>query len=393
MQVPLSKKWSKTYRSYFFPSCKYYRSKFLLCQENFSFQITGWLPLHEAAWKGFEYCCSALIAGGSPIRPRTPKNETPADLARANAHHELAARLEETQEKPPLSQEEAERAERGWWGSTTVSREEAVHAVTAAAPVGKDGGDGTFLIRGSRKGRHVFVLTLLHDRKTHHFEIVRQGVFYFLEEGPYLPSLAHLVRHYSRFADGLPCRLKTAVPCASATQPRPDAAPRVPPRDMRGAPYPSNLQSLDKRLRYENNESLRRVRHSRDAIPLESVSVGALIGEGEFGSVREGEYLDSDGNRRKVAVKRLNALEGSDAASSRQREEFMKEAALMMMLDHQCVVQLIGNFVSTKKNLTFSVAIFLPAAKPSGPRTVRVVGVGVDEIGIPSQRKFILPRY
>ncbi len=96
------------------------------------------------------------------------------------------------------------------------------------------------------------------------------------------------------------------------------------------------------RLPYENNDSLRRVRHSRDAIPLESVSIGAMIGEGEFGSVWEGEYLDADGNRRKVAVKRLNALEGRDAVAKQQREEFAKEAQLMMMLDHQCVVQFIG---------------------------------------------------
>jgi len=44
--------------------------------------LTGWTPLHEAAWKGAATCAAALVAGGSPLRPRTPKNETPADLAR-----------------------------------------------------------------------------------------------------------------------------------------------------------------------------------------------------------------------------------------------------------------------------------------------------------------------
>ncbi len=296
-------------------------------------QLTGWQPLHEAAWKGYESCCLSLIAGGSPIRPRTSKNETPADLARANGHHGLAATLDASQEEA-LSPEEEAAVAADWWGSATVSREEAIHAVTAGGR-----GDGTFLVRGSRKGRNVFVLTLLHENKTLHFEIIRQGIYYFMERGPYLPSLAHLVRHYSRYADGLPCRLRHPVSCLSATHPRPDAPPRVPRRDPLASP-PSNLAHVDGRRRYENNASLRRVRHSRDAIPLESISLGAMIGEGEFGSVWEGEYLDADGNRQKVAVKRLgNTLEGQ------QREEFTKEAALMMVLDHQCVVRLIGNRV------------------------------------------------
>ncbi len=33
---------------------------------------------------------------------------------------------------------------------------------------------------------------------------------------------------------------------------------------------------------------------------------------------------------------------------------------------------------------------FLPAAKPSGPRTDRVVGVGGDEIGIPPRREIMM---
>ena len=207
-------------------------------QAFFFFQITGWLPLHESAWKGFENCCLALIEGGSPIRPRTPKNETPADLARANGLPALADKLESLQEEP-LSAEEADMAD--WWGSVTVSRDEALHAITAAGT-----GDGTFLVRGSRKGKNVFVLSLLYESKTHHFEIVRQGVFYFLEEGPYLPSLGHLVRHYTHHSDGLPCRLKHPVSCTAATQQRPAPAPRVTRREKM-VPYPSNLKNIDKR--------------------------------------------------------------------------------------------------------------------------------------------------
>ena len=37
--------------------------------------------------------------------------------------------------------------------------------------------------------------------------IEARGVYFFLEDGPYMPSLEHLIDHYSRFADGLPFKL------------------------------------------------------------------------------------------------------------------------------------------------------------------------------------------
>ncbi len=275
--------------------------------------ITNWTPLHEAAWKGSGECVTALLRGGSPLRPRTAKNETPADLARANGKLELARRLEEMEDLPAVSTEED-------WLHEGVTREQAIHLLT------KDGDnrnyDGTFLVRRSRKGRNIFVLSLLCDNKTCHFEIIKQGIYYFIGLGPYLSTLAHIVHHYSRFADGLPTRLSRPV------RPTP---PRLPPSRDRMKPYPTNLKSLH--ASYENNESLRRVRHSRDNIPTEAVQVGDIIGGGEFGSVYEGLYLNERGERRRVAIKVLNTM---------QREDFIKEAELLMMLDHQCVVQLIG---------------------------------------------------
>jgi len=69
---------------------------------------------------------------------------------------------------------------------------------------------------------------------------------------------------------------------------------------------------------------------------------GSMIGEGEFGSVWEGVYSDADGRSRRVAAKKLNTLEGAGEA---QKDEFAKEAQLMMRMDHQCVVQLIGELL------------------------------------------------
>ena len=56
-----------------------------------------------------------------------------------------------------------------------------------------------------------------------------------------------------------------------------DPPPRVPRREHLGV-YPSNLKPLDSSM-YENNDSLRRVRHSKDNVPREAISLGAIIGE------------------------------------------------------------------------------------------------------------------
>ena len=50
---------------------------------------TGWVPLHQAASAGNIDCVTALLESQAPTRPRTGKNETPADLARAGGHPEI----------------------------------------------------------------------------------------------------------------------------------------------------------------------------------------------------------------------------------------------------------------------------------------------------------------
>lgn len=277
-------------------------------------QITGWIPLHEAAWKGSLSCVAALVEGGSPLRPRTPKNETPEDLARANGYVELAKYLEEKDEDISVAFESII--------PCNLNREKTCELLSQAELK-----DGAYLIRKSRKGPNIFVLSLLFEKKTFHFEIVRQGVYYFMEQGPYMKSLMHLVHHYNLYADGLPCKLLHNL--------SPNLPPRVPVRE-RMPSYPTNLRSLTTST-YENNESLRRVRHSKDNIPKESIHLGGIIGEGEFGSVHEGIYLNEKGEEKSVAIKVLHALDNG------QTDEFIKEAELMMKMDHQCVVHLIGN--------------------------------------------------
>ena len=87
--------------------------------------------------------------------------------------------------------------------------------------------DGTFLIRKSMKKKNCFVLSTICEKTCTHFFIESRGIYVFLEEGPYMASLSELVDHYSRFSDGLPCRLTYPLLKMISDIPR---APDVPPR-------------------------------------------------------------------------------------------------------------------------------------------------------------------
>lgn len=68
------------------------------------------------------------------------------------------------------------------------------------------------------------------------------------------------------------------------------------------------------------------------------LSIGKILGEGEFGSVVEGEFRQLDGASEKVAVKTMKL----DSFSQREIEEFLNEAACMKDFDHPNVIRLLG---------------------------------------------------
>ena len=83
-------------------------------------------------------------------------------------------------------------------------------------------------------------------------------------------------------------------PSATGSRHSPPLPPRVPPARDPGD-YPTNVKPLNPREPYENNETLRKVRHSHDNIPFESIHVKDAIGEGEFGSVYKAVYMNEKG--------------------------------------------------------------------------------------------------
>nr|XP_040564641.1 LOW QUALITY PROTEIN: tyrosine-protein kinase Shark-like [Lepeophtheirus salmonis] len=259
-------------------------------------QLTGWVPLHEAAWKGYTKCCQILIAFGSPALPRTPKNETPGDIARANSHIALATILDSNAPKKfktSLSN----------WYHPDIDRQEAIRRLNEF-----NHGVVELFLFGIVKKAKTFVLTLAYEQKFHNFEIYKKGIYYFLKEGPYLISLEHVVDHYTKFSDGLPTQLCISV-----------SPPDVPMEKKIKFVYQFASYSTSER---SNSSGV----HSRNKV----------IGGGEFGLVYQGVYQSEEGTRYTVAIKVLNEM------GERQTKDFLREANVMMSLDHPCVVQLIG---------------------------------------------------
>uniref|UniRef100_A0A5F8HGC6 Tyrosine-protein kinase Mer n=1 Tax=Monodelphis domestica TaxID=13616 RepID=A0A5F8HGC6_MONDO len=68
------------------------------------------------------------------------------------------------------------------------------------------------------------------------------------------------------------------------------------------------------------------------------LTLGKILGEGEFGSVMEGNLNEQDGTSQKVAVKTMKL----DNFSQSEIEEFLSEAACMKDFDHPNVITLLG---------------------------------------------------
>lgn len=80
---------------------------------------------------------------------------------------------------------------------------------------------------------------------------------------------------------------------------------------------------------------------------MNELTLGAVLGEGEFGSVLRATYCAADAAPQQVAVKTLH-VQHTDT----NQKEFLSEAKLMMSVRHRCIVRLIGvSLVSQRTNL------------------------------------------
>ncbi|XP_071997319.1 tyrosine-protein kinase Mer isoform X2 [Engystomops pustulosus] len=89
------------------------------------------------------------------------------------------------------------------------------------------------------------------------------------------------------------------------------------------------------------------------------LSLGKVLGEGEFGSVMEGELRYPDGTAHKVAVKTMKL----DNFSQREIEEFLSEAACMKDFNHPNVIKLLGVCLEVGPRRTPKPMVILPFMK------------------------------
>ncbi|GAB6021261.1 hypothetical protein CHUAL_003875 [Chamberlinius hualienensis] len=291
----------------------------------------GWVAMHEAASRGHTECVKLLLASNASSHPRTDLNETPKDLALNFGHWDCADLLDNY--KPPNPKNSYTD-----WFHENISREYAQDILIKSGFK-----EGAYLIRTSSRKTGMFVLSVFHDDHMYNFEIQREGKFFFIDNGPYLESLEHLVGYYATIADGLPTRLqnpvRSVVPCRqpetstilvnnillsdfSNFSVDPPELPMDINRNNHSVEYASNNKNI------ENRGSL--------SLDIKQIFLDEHIGEGEFGSVFRGR-LEKNGTQSEVAVKTLR-----DESIHEGQACFTKEAAVMMNLDHPCIVKLLG---------------------------------------------------
>uniref|UniRef100_A0A0K8TI66 Tyrosine-protein kinase n=1 Tax=Lygus hesperus TaxID=30085 RepID=A0A0K8TI66_LYGHE len=320
---------------------------------------TGWVPLHEAACLGHKEIIEILLSVGAPSRPRTIANETPQHLAEEHGYFQIADLLK-NYNPPPFRYGKED------WYHGTLSRNEAINILMASGNY-----EGQFLVRYSEKER-THVLTMICSKKPYHFPIKKIHDYFVIDDGPYLDSLEHVVEHYSNMSDGLPTTLQHPI----KPKPKPPV-PHFPPsksianltlpsknKKKQGwmvnnfttlPPKPKPRHSVDSALDFRTstnslldgpfNRSMQSLPFSLPPeprtqvfIPKDNLIMKNVLGEGEFGAVYRALYQTGDGSEIEVAVKTLHR----EHMNANNRNEFIKEAELMMGLNHHCIVKLIG---------------------------------------------------
>lgn len=170
----------------------------------------------------------------------------------------------------------------------------------------------------------------------------------FIDNGPYLESLEHIVEYYSFISDGLPTTLKNPVPpepkppvpeFSTMPKPKKKSAHRTPQQKETKTPLSSQFQNIKLVPATNNNDYNKEdvINRYEDYIPPQCLSIGTQIGEGEFGAVFKGTYVKPNGEIVDVAVKTLH-----NEHLDRGKDNFISEAQVMMKLNHHCIVKLIG---------------------------------------------------
>ena len=74
---------------------------------------------------------------------------------------------------------------------------------------------GIFLVRRTQRNENILVLSMMWNFEFFNYEICAKEEphekLYYIDDGPYFRRLSHLIDHYSKYEDGLPCALRRPV--------------------------------------------------------------------------------------------------------------------------------------------------------------------------------------
>jgi tyrosine-protein kinase len=126
---------------------------------------TGWSPLHEAAYAGNYEVTEKLLELGVPVHPRCNRGRTPAELARTRSHHPVTEMIEGWTKKINTRVRQAIPLQRFLHG--TIDRNH-------ASDLCLRNGEGSFLVRESRRREGDLVLTVNFNQHVFNYE-VRNG--------------------------------------------------------------------------------------------------------------------------------------------------------------------------------------------------------------------------
>eukprot|EP00041_Stephanoeca_diplocostata_P017981 m.372909 g.372909 ORF g.372909 m.372909 type:complete len:672 (-) comp20879_c0_seq1:254-2269(-) len=166
----------------------------------------------------------------------------------------------------------------------------------AAALLRQTGTSGTFLVRESESKVGEYSLSVTHETVMKHYHIKKAAGEFWINERHRFPTIQELIEYHRLNSGGLITRLRKSLDEASA-----------PPTAGFG--------------------------HGRWEIPKSQISLGKLIGEGNWGKVYLATYLQ---NNQAVAVKTLKQC------GSIEQDDFIAEAKVMMECCHSHLVQLYG---------------------------------------------------
>ncbi|XP_050403794.1 tyrosine-protein kinase HTK16 isoform X2 [Patella vulgata] len=376
----------------------------------------GWTALHEAAMRGHIKSVKILLSLCPCPYPRNADKNTPYHLAKTYGRNECQKYFEKYKLPEVIKQIRV-------YYHSELDREGAIKLFEV-----KGKRDGLFLIRTSTKRdpASAYVLSVCYMGEPHNYVIKNKfdGELkkhcYFIDKGPYLLSLEHLIYYYSRWEGGLPCILLAAIttnfeideiprhedyynlsldvnttvtnkaphkpilpPRLEATAPPPplqSTIPTSPKIKTQAPPLPSerpppvrgDLRKSDgaKADFTKPHASLSRKGSGGaelEAQPAKIVSEikeikekhikkGNILGEGEYGSVIKGVLTVSDGL---ISKKKIEvAIKTFHEGCVGSEPDFLREAEVMGSLDHKCITKLLG--VCNEKTKLMLVEEYVP---------------------------------